>query len=789
MGQPLDEYRGRRDFAATPEPPGTPGTAEDVGARFVVQRHDARALHFDLRLKRDGVLASWAVPKGPPLREGVKRLAVRTEDHPLEYLDFAGTIPDGQYGAGLMTVWDRGTYTRQPSADDEWKLILEGRVLRGHYHLVRTGERGGREQWLLFRSRNGPPGPPDPRARFGTLRPMLASAAAHPPAGDDWAFELKWDGFRALALVTQDGTELRARSGGDLGQRFAGLDDLRRGMAWQEAVLDGELVVLDERGRADFQALQSGRGVATYVVFDVLYADGEWLCERPWSERRARLEAGLLPEREPRIMRSEHLIGRGADLLAAARAEEIEGVVAKRRGAPYRPGRRSTDWVKVKWRPEGEFVIVGWSEGAGSRRHGLGAVLVGAPDGGRAPAYRGAVGSGIGPDLAEALRARLAPLARPGPATADTPPGVRGAHWVSPQVRCRVEYAEVTADGRLRAPVFRGLVEDEVDPGRRAPAADSSSPGPDPSVLGGAGERVVRDGERRVRLTNLGKVWWPADGRSKGDAIDHYLRVAGVLVPHLAGRPMILKRFPNGITGEHFFQHNLPEGAPEWLGRAELSRSGRAGERTSTYALVDDPLALLWVVNLGCIDMNPWQSRAEAPDEPTQVLFDLDPGEGVPFTAVAETALLVRDELVRVGLRGYPRTSGASGMHVFVPLAPGHGFDAARLFAGVVGARLRRARPDLVTSETRVAHRGARVYLDANQNGRGRSIASVYSIRPRAGAPVATPLRWDEVGAGLDPAAFPPEVVAARIAAHGDLFAPTLTDLQELGPAVERLAG
>ncbi len=788
MGERLDEYRGRRDFAATPEPDGASGPVDDGVARFVVQRHDARALHFDLRLEHDGVLASWAVPKGPPLREGVKRLAVRTEDHPLEYLTFEGAIPEGQYGAGLMTVWDGGTYTRQPSADDEWKLVLEGRVLRGHYHLVRTGERDGREQWLLFRSRNGPPGPEDPRPRVRALRPMLASAAARPPVGDDWAFELKWDGFRALALVTQDGTELRARSGGDLGPRFAGLDDLRRGMVWQEAVFDGELVVLDERGRADFQALQSGRGVVTYVVFDVLYADGEWLLECPWSERRARLEAGLLPGREPRIMRSEHVIGRGADLLAAARAEEIEGIVGKRIGAPYRPGRRSTDWVKVKCRPEDEFVIVGWSEGTGSRRHGLGAVLVGAPDGGRAPAFRGAVGSGIGPDLADTLRARLEPLARPGPETADAPPDLRGAHWVSPRLRCRVEYAEVTADGRLRAPVFRGLVGDEVDSGPGARPADPPSPRPDPSTRNDD-ERVVRDGERRVRLTNLGKVWWPADGRSKGDAIDHYLRVAGVLVPHLAGRPMILKRFPDGVTGEHFFQHNLPEGAPAWLGRVELSRSGRTGERTSTYALVDDPLALLWVVNLGCIDMNPWQSRADAPDEPTQVLFDLDPGEGVPFAAVAETALLVRDELVRVGLRGYPRTSGATGMHVFVPLAPGHGFDAARLFAGVVGARLRRARPDLVTTETRVADRGARVYLDANQNGRGRSIASVYSIRPRPGAPVATPLGWEEVVAGLDPAAFPPEVVAARIAARGDLFAPTLTDLQELAPAVARLAG
>lgn len=789
MGPPLDEYRGRRDFAATPEPDGGTAPPGDGGARFVVHRHDARALHFDLRLEHDGVLVSWAVPKGPPLREGVKRLAVRTDDHPLDYLTFAGSIPEGQYGAGLMTVWDSGTYTREPSAEAEWKLVLEGGVLRGHYHLVRTGARGGREQWLLFRSRNGPPGPEDPRPRVRAMRPMLASAASRPPVGDDWAFELKWDGFRALALVTQDGTELRARSGADLGARFPGLGDLRRGVAWQEAVLDGEVVVLDDRGRADFQALQSGRGAVTYMVFDVLHIDGEWLCERPWAERRARLEAGLLPDREPRIMRSAHVLGQGAELLAAARAQEVEGIVGKRVGAPYRPGRRSPDWVKVKCRPEDEFVIVGWSEGAGSRRHGLGAVLVGVPDPGRPPVFRGAVGSGIGPDLADDLRARLAPLAQPAPTADAVPTGLRGAHWVTPRLRCRVDYAEVTADGRLRAPVFRGLVEDGVDTAPRPATEADPAPPRSAQRVADDDERIVRDGERRIRLTNLSKVWWPDDGRTKGGAIDHYLRVAHVLVPHLAGRPMILKRYPDGIAGQYFFQHNLPDGSPEWLGRAELSRSGRPGERTSTYALADDPLALLWIVNLGCIDMNPWQSCADAPDEPTQVLFDLDPSEGVPFAAVAETALLVREELVRVGLRGYPRTSGASGMHVFVPLAPGHGFDAARLFAGVVGARLRRARPDLVTTETRVADRGARVYLDANQNGRGRSIASVYSIRPWPGAPVATPLGWEEVDAALDPAAFPPEVVATRIAARGDLFAPTLTDLQELAPAVARMTG
>lgn len=784
-GTQLEEYRRRRDFGGTPEPEGGGGAAGGP-PRFVVQRHDARALHFDLRLEHEGALASWAVPKGLPLREGRKRLAVRTEDHPLEYLGFAGTIPPGQYGAGLMTIWDSGTYSREPSRDDEWKLVLEGEVLRGHYHLVRTGSRSGREEWLVFRSAQGPPGPPDPRERFRSMRPMLAESAERPPEGEGWAFELKWDGFRALTLVSPDGTELRSRSGLDLTERFAGLGDLRRGILWQEAVLDGEVVVLDERGRASFQALQSGAGTPTLMVFDVLYADGTWLLERPWSERREALAGAIRPDREPRIRLSSHVVGQGAELLRAAREASVEGIVAKRVGAPYRPGRRAADWTKVKLRREGVFVVGGWREGAGSRRHGLGSLLVGETEGG-VLRYRGAVGSGIGPELADSLRARLAGLERDDPLLRGVPSDVRaGAHWLEPVLRCEVEYAELTDEGRLRAPVFRGLVDggrDGVaDRGASGAAAGASTP-PE-----GEDERVVRDGPRRVRLTNLRKVWWADEGRTKEDVLHHYLRVASAIIPHLAGRPLILKRYPNGIEGEFFFQHNVPDPAPEWLRVARLSRSGRAGDPTSRYAVVEDPLSLLWVVNLGCIEMNPWQSRADAPDEPTQVLFDLDPAEGLPFSAVVEVALLVRDELERVGLRGYPRTSGASGMHIFVPLSPGHEFEAARLFAGVVGERLRAARPDLVTTETRVADRGPRVYLDANQNGRGRSVASVYSIRPLPGAPVATPLEWDEVQPTLDPRDFPPAAVAARIAERGDLFAPTLSDLQELAPAVGRLA-
>ncbi len=771
----LREYRERRDFGATPEPAPTPAADPPGAPRFVVQRHDARALHFDLRLEVDGALASFAVPKGPPLREGVKRLAVRTEDHPLQYLDFAAVIPQGQYGAGRMTVWDAGTYAEEMRTDDEWKLILEGTILRGHYHLVRTGERSGKQEWLIFRSGKGPPGPPDPGPRARSLRPMLASSADAPFDDPAWAFELKWDGYRTMALVTSEGTDLRSRNGQDLNPRYPALTDLRRRVTCQEAVLDGEVVVLDAEGRSDFGALAAGRGPFTYMAFDLLYVDGEWIEDLPWHERRARLERVVAPEGPPLLVLSDHVEGGGRALFAAAAERGLEGIVAKRMDAPYRPGTRVPDWRKVKTRQETEAVIGGFTEGGGSRRGTLGALIVGEWEADGTLTYLSHVGSGFSDTLARGLWDRLremeiddSPFANALPTASARP------HWVRPELSCEVRFAERTGDGRLRAPVFHGLIETA---GPDVPSGPLSRAG---------GDRVVEEGPRRVTLTNLDKPYWPREGITKGNLLDHYLRIAPVLVPHLAGRPMILKRFPNGIDADFFFQHTVDDG-PDWLSRADLSRSGRPGEKTSHYVLIDDPLALLWVVNLGCIDLNPWQSRAATPDEPTHVLFDLDPADGLPFARVVEAALLVRDALETVGLRGYPRTSGASGMHILVPLVPGLSFGTVRLFARVVSEALVGARPDLVTTRTKIADRGPRVYLDANQNGRGKSIACVYSVRPRPGAPVATPLRWDEVREGLDPRRFTMGEVARRVAGEGDLAIGLLEDPQTLDDAVAKL--
>ncbi len=774
MAPDLAEYRRKRDLAETPEPAPGPGS-EAAGSRFVIQRHDARSLHFDLRLEVDGVLASWAVPKGVPLREGVRRMAVRTENHPLDYLEFAGVIPEGQYGAGRMTIWDTGAYETELRTDDEWKVILHGERVDGHYHLVRTAREPGGDDWLVFRARAGAGGPPDLRSAFATLRPMLASSAPKPFDDDEWSFELKWDGYRALVLIDGDGALLRSRNGNDLGPAFGESKDLRRTVLVQEAVIDAELVVLDAEGRADFEALQRGSGDPVLMAFDLLYEDGRWLTDRPLHERRARLRAILAPEAASALILSDEVMRAGTALFAAARGQECEGIVAKRIASPYRPGERTSDWVKIKARREGEFVIVGWIRGAGARRSAVTSLVVAERDG-EELVLRGQVGSGIDADAERVLRERLEPLA------VDSPPvsgDVTGdVQWVRPEVRCDVLYAELTRDGRLRGPVWRGLAGADQEPRRPRPNR----------VFGASGEeQVLRDGGREITLTNLRKTFWAREALTKGDLLAHYARVAPVLIPHLEGRPLILKRYPDGADAAPFFQHNVPDNAPDWLGTAELARSDKEGSEPNRYAMIDDPLGLLWVINLGAIDLNPWQSRADSPDLPTHVLFDLDPMEGLAFDRVVEAALAVGEVLDAVGLRGYPKTTGGSGMHIFVPLAPGPDYATTRLFAHAVGEILARRHPGLVTTEVRKAARGSRVYLDANQNGRGRSISSVYSVRPRRGAPVAMPLPWDEVAPGLDPRDGTMAAVAARVTEHGDLFAPVLSDLQALGPAVERL--
>ena len=766
----LDEYEKKRSRAKTPEPFGKPKRRKPTAEpRFVIQRHAARRLHYDLRLERDGALASWAVPKGIPLRRGERHLAVHVEDHPLEYADFEGTIPAGEYGAGTVEIWDRGTYELvEEKKNGGLTVRLRGERLDGEWTLVPAHLDGDPKNWLLLRHDGD---------REGTSRywPMLSTATETLPTGEGWVFEPKWDGYRAIVAVAGGETTFTSRRGNDLTQRFAECArKVAASLRSANAVLDGEIVALDDGGRSRFSGLQEGSGTLAVVVFDLLEVDGEPVVHLPLDERRRRLEELVIPEAGSVLVSPQ--FDDGAALLAAARAQGLEGVVAKRLDSTYQPGRRVAEWRKKKLRDGQELVIVGYTAGQGRRTGGFGALIVAVHEAGGLR-WAGNVGTGFSDAEIDRLLKLLKPLRRKDSPLAETPkmPRVkpRDVFWVEPKLVAQVEFAEWTHEGRLRAPVYMGLREDKTAEDVRRERT------PVPTVL--------KKGRRELRLSNLDKPFWPEEGITKGDLLAYYRGVADVLVPHLRGRPFTMKRYPDGWQGKNFFQKQAPSHMPEWIQRSPQPASTREGEtKVIDYALVDDELALLWVVNMGCIDMHAWSSRVDKPERPDWVMFDLDPSEGATFEDVVEVALLVKQTLDLLELASYPKTSGSRGIHVLVPVARRHTFAQARDFASIVAGALARAHPGLVTTEwARKKRRG--VLVDANQNRQGATNATVYSVRPRAGAPVSTPLRWEEVVPELDMAAFTMDAVLDRVARDGDLFAGVLEGGQSLTQALKAL--
>ena len=769
----LREYERKRSRGRTPEPFGAgPGSGGDP--IFVVQRHDARRLHYDFRLERGGALASWAVPKGIPREPGQRHLAVHVEDHPLEYATFEGEIPAGQYGAGTVEIWDHGTYELvEEKKDGGLTVRLAGERLRGTWTLVPAKLDGDEKNWLLLRKQDD--AAPSATATSREYAPMLATLAPDVPPGDDWVHEVKWDGYRAIARVAGGEATLTSRRGNDLTGRFAQVARaLARAVRTPDCVLDGEVCALDEDGRSSFSVMQQGKGPLVYYAFDVLEVDGDPLVDLPLRERRTRL-AELLDLRDGTVRLSE-AFDDGQALYEAAQAQGLEGVIAKKADSRYQPGRRTRDWLKVKTHGRQEFVIAGYTKGQGRRSGRLGSLVLAVNRGGELH-YTGNCGTGFTEEEIEKLMRKLRPLERATPPFAVVPkmPKVKKADvvWVTPKLVCEVEFAEWTHDGRLRAPSYKGLRED------KAPAEVRRE---EPL------ETEIRRGRRTLRLSNLDKVFWPDEGITKGDLLAYYREVASALLPHLRDRPFTMKRYPDGWQGNHFFQKDAPSHMPEWIPSKTYRSTSRETrqKRTIRYPLVNDELALLWMVNMGCIDMNTWYSRVDRPERPDWVLFDLDPSPDVGFREVVQVALLVKEVLDALGLAGIPKTSGADGFHVLAPVAPRATYDDTREFAEIVAGTLARTHRGLVTTEWSKAKRRG-VLVDANQNGEGKTIASAYSVRPRAGAPVSTPLRWDEVSEELDPLDFTMEIVLGRVEREGDLFEGVLTTRQSLAGALREL--
>ncbi len=778
MAQKLTEYERKRDPKQTPEPFGSKKgkTKEPI---FVVQRHDARRLHYDFRLERDGALASWAVPKGVPLEPGQQHLAVHVEDHPLEYGTFEGEIPKGQYGAGTVEIWDRGTYELlEEKKNGGLTVRLHGEKLEGTWALVPAHLSGDEKNWLIVRKRDDAA---DASRRSGrAYAPMLATLAEEVPRGAGWDFEVKWDGYRAITALAGGDATLTSRNGNDLTARFGGVArEIPKAVKTPDCVLDGEVCALDETGRSSFSAMQQGKAGTpiVYYVFDVLEIEGEPVIDLPFVERRKRLEALL--DRRNKTVRLSEVFDDGQALLEAAKQQRLEGIMAKRLDSRYLPGKRTRDWLKVKTHSEQEFVVAGYTKGTGRRASSFGALMLGYYVGDEL-VYAGNVGTGFNSREIDKLLDRLRPLRRDTPPFREVPkmPKVRKSDviWVEPELVAEVVFAEWTHDGRLRAPSYQGIREDKPakEVRREKPITD----------------RITR-GTRELKLSNLDKVFFPVEGITKGDLLEYYRAVAPVLVPHLKDRPFTMVRWPDGIEAGRFFQKDAPSHMPEWIPTFRTLVSTRGSTRQKkwvNFPIVNDELALLWMVNMGCIDMNTWYSRVDRPERPDWVLFDLDPSQDVGFKETVQVALLIKQALDAFGLVGFPKTSSAEGMHILVPIERRYTYADTRQFAEIVAGAIARTNRGLATTEwTKSKRRG--VLIDANQNGEGKTIASAYSVRPRPGAPVSTPLRWAEVNEKLDPLSFTMPVVLERVRKQGDLFDGVLKTKQRLTEALKALGG
>jgi bifunctional non-homologous end joining protein LigD len=640
---------------------------------------------------------------------------------------------------------------------------------------------GDPKNWLILRKRDDGAAPSGPRRAY---KPMLATLEdeQHMPKGDDWEFEIKWDGYRIVATVAGGQAQLRTRKDQDYTERFANVaKELAKALKTPDAVLDGEVCALDEDGRPSFSAMQQGKPGTpiVYYVFDLLEVDGEPLLDLPLSERRKRLRK-LLDGRNRTVKFSEPFDD-GPALLTAAKERRLEGIMGKRLDSRYLPGRRTRDWLKFKTHGEQELVIAGYTKGKGRREWSFGSLVLGAYDGDELR-WVGNVGTGFDDDEIERLLKKLRPLERKDPPFPEPPkmPRVRKGEvvWVEPKLVAEVSFAEWTHDGRLRAPVYQGLRQDKD---AREVHREVPEPAPIPDV--------IRKGKRTLRLSNLDKPFWPDEGITKGDLLAFYRDVAHVAVPHLRDRPFTLKRYPDGWQGKFFFQKDKPPGMPDWIPTVNIEVSTRETPRRRRRIdapLVNDELALLWVVNMGCIDLNTWYSRVDNLDRPDFVLFDLDPSPDVGFRETVQVARLVKEALDALGLESFCKTSGSDGIHVLVPIQRRSTYDDTRQFAEIVAGALARTHRGLVTTEWSKAKRRG-VLIDSNQNGEGKTIASVYSVRPRAGAPVSTPLRWEEVDESLDPAAFTMDVVRQRVREYGDLFEGVLKTRQSLSAALKSL--
>ncbi len=764
----LDDYRKKRDFNVTPEPRAELVEAGGDRLGFVVQKHDASRLHFDFRLEWNGVLLSWAVTKGPSSDPSEKRLSVRTEDHPLSYADFEGTIPAGEYGGGTVMLWDSGWW--EPLHDPaeglkQGKLHfrLHGARMKGGWALVRMRGRKGdkRENWLLIKERdslaghsadtlvkkhrnsvttgrtmraiaNGkepvkPANHSEPLPKFRKVQ--LATLKDTPPEGAQWQHEAKFDGYRCLMAVGKGGVRLYSRNGNDWSDRFGALSEPAAALDCRSALIDGEVIA--GGGGGDFSALQKALKTGaplTFYAFDCLVHDGVSLEEKPLSDRRKALETLFrkLPPRGP-LRLSPVIEGEGAAALATMCDAGGEGIVSKRTDAPYRSG-RGRAWVKSKCIQRAEFVVAGWSP-SDKRGRAFASLILGSYEGKRLT-YRGRVGTGFDEDDFAALSAALKPLARKTPPFDEPlPPEALGAIWVTPRLVVEVEYTEFTSEGRIRHGVYRGLRDDKVahEVSAKAEAAPDSNE-----------ERKIGS----LRISSANRIVFPGVGLTKGAVADYYVSVADRLLEHAANRPLSLLRCPDGIAGECFFQKHAGKGFPAAVKSLPI-REKDGG--TADYIYVSGRDGLIGAAQMGTLEFHIWGVRRDRIEAPDRLVLDLDPDEALDFGDVVAAAQEVRKGLSEVGLESAAMVTGGKGVHVIVPLRRTAGWDTVKYFSRAFASILADRHPDRFTATMSKSKRRGRVFIDWLRNERGATAIAPYALRARPGAAVAMPVSWGEL--------------------------------------------
>jgi bifunctional non-homologous end joining protein LigD len=817
---PLAIYRKKRDFSVTPEPvpPSSPVQSKKEkkpgeGLEFVVQKHDATRMHYDLRLEIHGAMASWAVPKGPSYDPQVKRLAVETEDHPMEYNRFEGRIPDGSYGAGDVLLWDRGTYETVPPGQ-EAQMRAKGHIafrlfgdkLSGEWHLIQTHRKEGdpnARQWLFFKAKDSFSDPardivkehpesvtsgktatrgprrvgasPTGRSAQALLdavgEPMLAKLVPQLSLPESYLYEIKYDGYRLLAGRAGSEVRLRTRAGNDWTSRFQVIADAMLKLDVRECVLDGEACIVNPEGRpsfADLQAWLAGErvpGALAFAAFDLLWLDGRDLRPLPIEERKQLLEA-LLAGAEPPLSLSRAVSGSLAQIASVAKASGVEGLVAKKKGSRYSAGATGS-WIKIKFDRRQDCAIAGYIPLSGTRDE-VGALLLAVVDGDNELHYAGRVGTGFDARTRKELARMIDPDVTKVPAVLDAP-RTKDARWSLPKLVCEIRFANWTRDRSARAPSFLGLREDKKP-------MECLRDEENLDVV----ERTREPPTTHVKLSNPDKVLYPRDSITKRQIFDYYTQISPFMLPHLEGRPLTLQRWPDGIDGEEWYQQNAPPKVPAFVRLADVGPHHGNKKR-----IVADTLETLqWLANLASLTIHQWASHIPpevkgtdagivALGEPDYSILDLDPGDG-PFSHLVSVAKAIRALLDGIAMPSAVKTSGKRGIHIVVPIARGATHDQATGFAEKIARAVAKVLPEISTVERMKAKREGKLYIDYLQNGEGKTIVAPYTLRALDGAPVSTPLSWDEVNDELDPRAYTMSVVLERASRRGDLFAAAL---------------